>query len=149
MKNIKQLVPAFSLEGDAHTTNERRGKGVYEHIITTMDKMSREKMLFGTSITLTRENYDMVMKEEFITKKAIKYLHDDVLFVMGGFCLSGHEKEAIQEIITKSQQLNIQYIAPTHCTGDLAKGLFEKAYGERYIEVGTGKMITLSDFSMK
>lgn len=84
-----------------------------------------------------------------ISRKAKEYFNDNILFVMGGFCLSGYEKEAIQDIITNCKKLQIRFIAPTHCTGDVAIDLFKQAYGENYIKVGTGKTITLSVFDQK
>lgn len=82
-----------------------------------------------------------------ITRTAKDYLKDDVLFVMGGLCLGGEDEETIRTIAAESKKLGICYIAPTHCSGDEARRLFKEAYGDHYLEVGTGRTITLSDFS--
>jgi MoaA/NifB/PqqE/SkfB family radical SAM enzyme len=66
MKSMKQLVPVFSLEGNKSSTDNRRGHGIYDAVMDKMDYLDKEKMLFGTSITLTRENYDEVMNDEFV-----------------------------------------------------------------------------------
>lgn len=61
----KNVVPVVSLEGGPEETDYRRGKGVYERVIYTMDLLKKAGIPFGYSITLTRYNYDAVTKPEF------------------------------------------------------------------------------------
>ncbi|MBQ9865163.1 MAG: radical SAM protein [Bacteroidales bacterium] len=65
------MIPVISLEGDATTTDARRGKGVYELAEAAMGRLKEARLLFGTSITVTTENYERVTSEEYITQ-----LHD-------------------------------------------------------------------------
>ena len=37
----------------------------------------------------------------------------------------------------------IQKVAPCHCSGDLTRKLFKKAYGEDFIAAGMGKKIVV------
>lgn len=67
MEKMKNLVPAVSLEGNKSQTDERRGHGSYDRILDTMRVMDKKKMLFGTSITLTRENINQVLADSFLT----------------------------------------------------------------------------------
>jgi len=80
-----------------------------------------------------------------IIKKAKDVIKDDVLFVMGGFHLSGESKAEIENIIFNFRQLGVRYAAPTHCSGDNAKELFEKEYRNNFINIGAGKVITMED----
>lgn len=68
LKSIKNLVPVVSLEGNEVVTDLRRGSGVYEKVIKCLKNMDTKKMLFGTSITLTKENYASVMNEKYLNE---------------------------------------------------------------------------------
>ena len=65
----------------------------------------------------------------------------DIRLVLGGFHLKDHNTRAIQIIINKFKRLGVHSVAPCHCTGDQAKGLFMEAYGNRNIQVYTGQVI--------
>jgi MoaA/NifB/PqqE/SkfB family radical SAM enzyme len=65
-KKQKNVVPLISLEGDAEDTNERRGEGTYEHVLDTMRQLRKNGTFFGTSITLTRSNFETVTAQDFI-----------------------------------------------------------------------------------
>jgi 7,8-dihydropterin-6-yl-methyl-4-(beta-D-ribofuranosyl)aminobenzene 5'-phosphate synthase len=80
-----------------------------------------------------------------IVKRAKELLRSNVLLVMGGFHLIGQSEESIREIISYFKDLNVKYVAPCHCSGDLARKLFKEEYKERYINAGVGKVITLNN----
>ncbi|MBN1273445.1 MAG: radical SAM protein [Candidatus Aminicenantes bacterium] len=65
-KKQKNVVPLISLEGDADDTNKRRGEGIYEHVLNTMEQLRKNRIFFGTSITLTRPNFMKATSPEFI-----------------------------------------------------------------------------------
>jgi len=76
----------------------------------------------------------------------IKTLHEqDIALLIGGFHLGWAKPRQIEEIMNALDRLGVRYVAPTHCSGDLARTLFAKRFGSRYIEVGVGKTITLAD----
>lgn len=62
----RNLVPIFSIEGHQEKTDERRGAGVYQRLISAMDRMQQNHLLFGTSVTMTRENLREVTSHRFI-----------------------------------------------------------------------------------
>lgn len=66
MTKMKHLVPAISMEGDQIATDSRRSHGMYDQIIKKYQEMDALKMLYGTSITLTKQNYDHVISSEFL-----------------------------------------------------------------------------------
>lgn len=80
-------------------------------------------------------------------KKAKDLLKEEVLFVMGGFHLLRDTPEMIETVISGFQELSVRHVAPTHCSGDVARELFKKAYGKKFIEIGAGKAITLHDLT--
>jgi 7,8-dihydropterin-6-yl-methyl-4-(beta-D-ribofuranosyl)aminobenzene 5'-phosphate synthase len=73
-----------------------------------------------------------------IVEKAVELTGEEVRLVIGGFHLGGHSEAAITGIISDLKDLGVVKIAPCHCTGDTARGLFEEAFGEDYVESGVG-----------
>jgi len=64
---------------------------------------------------------------------------------MGGFHLEWASRGKIEKIISAFEQLCVGYVGPCHCSGERARGLFEKHFGGNFINVGAGKEITLAD----
>ena len=80
-----------------------------------------------------------------IVNKAKDLAEDDVLLVMGGFHLGGESKGEIENIISSFRKLGVNYAGPCHCSGDAARQLFKEEYGENFINVGVGRVITMHD----
>ena len=74
---------------------------------------------------------------------------DDILLVMGGFHLEWATARKVEKIITVFRDNGVRYVAPTHCTGYKARELFQRRYGEHYIDVGAGKVLTLADLEWR
>jgi len=49
----------------------------------------------------------------------------------------------IEGIIDDFRRLGVRKVAPCHCTGDRAIGLFGEAYRENFIRRGAGKILIL------
>ncbi len=62
---------------------------------------------------------------------------------MGSFHLLDRTEKEIGEIIRKLQSLNVEIVAPSHCTGEEAMALFRQAWQENYIEGGLGAVIEI------
>ena len=60
------MVPIISIEGTAMGTDERRGKGVFKRAMQSMEMLKEDDLFFGTSITVTTENYRYVTSPAFI-----------------------------------------------------------------------------------
>jgi 7,8-dihydropterin-6-yl-methyl-4-(beta-D-ribofuranosyl)aminobenzene 5'-phosphate synthase len=80
-----------------------------------------------------------------IVNKAKDFFKNTVLLVMGGFHLGGESKGEIENIISSFRKLGVSYVGPCHCSGDTARQLFKKEYGENYINVGVGRVVTMTD----
>ena len=63
----RNLFPVLSIEGDREQTDARRGKGVYDSLVSKMDMMREKGILFGASATVTKENAETVYSEEFVS----------------------------------------------------------------------------------
>ncbi|MDO5156554.1 MAG: radical SAM protein [Eubacteriales bacterium] len=62
----RNLVPIISIEGDKQATDSRRGEGVYDKVVNSMQKINEKDLIFGVSVTVTTENMDEVYSREFI-----------------------------------------------------------------------------------
>ena len=59
LKEQPHVVPILSLEGDEAQTDARRGSGCHATVLEAMRRLKKQHIFFGTSTTLTRENYDL------------------------------------------------------------------------------------------
>ena len=66
LKDNLNMVPIISIEGTAMGTDERRGQGVFKRAMQSMEMLKQEGLFFGTSITITTENYHLVTSPQFI-----------------------------------------------------------------------------------
>jgi len=66
-----------------------------------------------------------------------------IYLAIGGFHLSVASRQAIKDIIAEFRWLGVQKVAPCHCTGKLAIGMFAAEYGEDFIEVGVGMVLDI------
>ena len=80
-----------------------------------------------------------------IVKRAKKIAGADVYLIVGGFHLCWMNSRQVKEIIRGAQKEGVEKVAPCHCSGDLARQLFEKAYGKDFILTGAGKRIIITD----
>ncbi|MBQ7887367.1 MAG: radical SAM protein [Clostridia bacterium] len=62
----RNLIPIFSIEGHQEKTDSRRGAGVYQQLTAAMDRLQKNHILFGASVTVTRENLVEVTSSGFI-----------------------------------------------------------------------------------
>ncbi|MBR5090955.1 MAG: radical SAM protein [Ruminiclostridium sp.] len=62
----RNLIPIMSIEGGREKTDSRRGKGIYDRLISNMDELQKRGLVFGASVTVTTENIDDITSEEFL-----------------------------------------------------------------------------------
>jgi len=75
-----------------------------------------------------------------------KALFDEpVLLAMGGFHLEWVTKNKIENIIKAFGEMDVKYAGPCHCSGDKARHLFARYFGEGYINIGVGRIVKIKD----
>ena len=67
----RNLVPILSIEGDEEITDSRRGNGVYNALLNSMDLMKKNNIVFGASLTFTKGNLSNLLSRDYIDQ-----LHD-------------------------------------------------------------------------
>lgn len=101
-KKQRNIVPLVSMEGYDQETDNRRGEGVYRTLLETIDRLKRNEVFFGVSITVTRSNFAVVTAPSFIENIARR----------GGKLILFAEYTPIKEntdewVITEDQRLEL------------------------------------------
>jgi len=106
LKRLKQaanMTLVISVEGYEEQTDKRRGKGVYQKILKNIDRIKKYGIPFGVSVTVTKENIDILMQNDFY-----EYLFEELgATYMYTFHLMpiGRAKDAIELMLTPDQRL--------------------------------------------
>lgn len=66
LRRQRHVIPILSLEGRAVDTDDRRGRGVHDRVIGTAALLKRKGLFFGTSVTLTRLNFESAVSPETV-----------------------------------------------------------------------------------
>ena len=67
-RELGNVAVVVSIEGDEKETDSWRGKGVYRKIMEAFEHLRAERVIFGTSATVTRHNVYKVSSFEFIDR---------------------------------------------------------------------------------
>ena len=65
MKRVGNLTLSISLEGFEETNDFRRGDGVYNKVLTAMELLHKNGLIFGTSVCYTTKNMEAVTSDAF------------------------------------------------------------------------------------
>lgn len=66
--NNRNLVPILSIEGNREKTDGRRGSGIYDVIEGAMERLKKQQILFGASVTVTSANAGEAVSDDFLSK---------------------------------------------------------------------------------
>ncbi len=66
LAELGNAVPCISVEGFEEETDKRRGKGAWNNVMNAMEVLNKNGVLFGFSVTATRENNELVVSDKFI-----------------------------------------------------------------------------------
>lgn len=74
---------------------------------------------------------------------AKRHFHESPALVLGGFHLFNKGEVYIQGVIHEFRRLDVGRVAPCHCSGMKTRAMFAKEYGDKYVEVGVGRVIEI------
>lgn len=77
-----------------------------------------------------------------ILKAVQEYLPSNIYFVMGGFHQLFTPAKQSADIVKQFQILNVQKVAPCHCSGDHLIRQFQDTFGSNFAKVGTGTILS-------
>jgi 7,8-dihydropterin-6-yl-methyl-4-(beta-D-ribofuranosyl)aminobenzene 5'-phosphate synthase len=78
-----------------------------------------------------------------IIEKVQNTFNDKIHLLIGGFHFYKLYEEKLQKQIDYLKESNIDYIAPTHCTGDRARNILREELADRFVEFGVGYRINI------
>ncbi|GAK49992.1 hypothetical protein U14_01217 [Candidatus Moduliflexus flocculans] len=64
-----------------------------------------------------------------------------ILLVLGGFHLMNDTETDIERAVTRFRELGVEYVAPTHCSGEQTRAIFSHEYQAHFLAVGAGSVI--------
>ncbi len=123
-----------------------REEKISENVLSTGElgfSIKEQSLVIKTSkglIVITGCAHPGIVK---IIEKAMELTGKKVFLVLGGFHLLNKSEAEIKEIIKEFRELGVERVAPSHCSGDLTRRLFQQEYGEKFIENGAGKVINI------
>lgn len=65
MAELGNITPAISVEGFKKETDARRGEGMHEKVLAAMALLRKHGVMFGISVTATKENIDVLVQDKF------------------------------------------------------------------------------------
>ena len=68
----RNLIPIISIEGGQATTDKRRGQGTFAIIDSAMERLKKKRIITGASLTVTKENSDEILSDEYASALANK-----------------------------------------------------------------------------
>ncbi len=68
LARLGNVAPGLSVEGRQESTDRRRGAGVYQKLLTACERLKKAGVLFGVSVTYTRENIPEVTSDAFVAE---------------------------------------------------------------------------------
>ena len=109
MLEVGNISPAISLEGYRESTDKRRGDGTYDKIMAAMDRLRERGVIFGISVTVTRQNAD----ELFATDDFIDHMIDKGAIYGWSFHYIPVGKDTeFDMMITPEQRAKLAYRVP-------------------------------------
>jgi len=76
-------------------------------------------------------------------QKARSLVQGPIDLVMGGFHLFNARPQKIKNVIDYFRRLEVQRVAPCHCTGPMAQWYFQKAFRENFLPLKVGDEVEI------
>ncbi len=136
LAKLGNAFPQISVEGFEKETDDRRGKGIFQRILKSMEYLKEAGVPFSISVTATRNNINVLLSDDFydfwFEKQGASYMWQFQLMPIGRgkevFCLMPTPKERVKLYRKWEQLLEKGYpIADFWNSGVLSNGCI--AYG--------------------
>jgi 7,8-dihydropterin-6-yl-methyl-4-(beta-D-ribofuranosyl)aminobenzene 5'-phosphate synthase len=75
---------------------------------------------------------------ENLARDALNLTGGEICLAVGGYHLGGATRAQLEALVEEMKELGVLKVAPTHCSGDLARQVFREGYGVDYVEAGVG-----------
>jgi len=78
---------------------------------------------------------------KMVEKAKTKFPDESIYLVLGGFHLMESDKRVIEIVAENFKKMNIIKAGPTHCSGDMAEGIFKEIYNGNFVSIKAGQEI--------
>ena len=141
MLRVKNLIPAFSIEGYREANDFRRGEGTYDGIMRAMEILKRKKLPFGTSLCYTRQNTELIGSDEFwdfIIDKGALFSWLFTYIPVGNsaapeLIVTAEQREYMYEVVRNNRKTKPIFTIDFWNDGDYIDGCI--AGGRRYLHI--------------
>jgi 7,8-dihydropterin-6-yl-methyl-4-(beta-D-ribofuranosyl)aminobenzene 5'-phosphate synthase len=137
IKDLKTMVKSVRVIG-------KNSSAVYDDIYTTGvmgDETHEQSLVIDTDkglIVITGCAHGGIVE---IAKKAQTMLDKKIALLIGGFHLMYKDEAGIKQAVDELLAMDIDFVCPTHCSGDMAIDRFKHAFAKRFIAGGAGKTV--------
>ena len=108
----RNLFPVFSLEGSRETTDRRRGQGVFAACTNAAESLRQNGVLFGISITVSRDNLQELTSETFLP--LLQSIGPSVVFLIEYTATSDGDKD--KELTAADRQAVADWLTKARIT---------------------------------
>jgi MoaA/NifB/PqqE/SkfB family radical SAM enzyme len=126
LKELGNVTPLISVDGWEPNNDERRGQGVFKSLERGMDRLNKNKVLFGIATTTTAKNMDEVLSDEYLqyfVDKGAMYIWFYVYRPVGEngydeYCLSEEQLVEVRRRLLKLRRKHPIVIIDTYWTAE-------------------------------
>lgn len=141
LAEVKNFVPAFSIEGDREVTDSRRGEGAYDSVHRAMALMKKHKLLFGASCCYTSQNMYSITSSDFVddlTDEGCKFIWYFHYMPVGNdattdLLLTPDQREIVFRRLRKIRYTKPQFIMDFQNDAEYVQGCI--AGGRKYLHI--------------
>ncbi len=126
VKEVGNVTPLISVDGWGPNNDERRGQGVFNSLERGMDRLKKNKVLFGIATTITAKNLEEVLSDEylqFFIDKGAMYIWYYVYRPVGedyhpDYCLTKEQLVDVRRRLLKQRRKHPIVIIDTYWTAE-------------------------------
>ncbi len=78
-----------------------------------------------------------------LQKAKREFPHELIYLTLGGFHLHRLTEKEIKDVIQEILNMDVLTVAPTHCSGNVARKIFKEIFEADYVETGVGKVFKI------
>ncbi len=80
---------------------------------------------------------------DYMVKEVKNDFKKRIRLLIGGFHLKNEPEDKIRAVIDRLIVLGVKEVAPIHCTGEVATGLFKEYFKDRFIDLINSRQVTV------
>ena len=79
-----------------------------------------------------------------ILEKTKEILDEDIFMAFGGFHMLQYSDEETAAVVERVEDLGVKRCGAGHCTGEEQIAAFEAAYGDDFVPIGAGRVLSFT-----